>query len=174
MPWFVRQRRISMITGSLLAVGLTTLLIARARSIATDPTVDLRHTGPLTVADSPDDPEPALTFTLPDGSAQPIALLGVRFVPSHREAAGERLRELVGDDDVMLTFDPARRQSPDPLGRWRAFVYLSDGRMVNEVLIGEGLTRADRDSPDADHVAARSLGQIESLARRRELGLWSP
>lgn len=171
-PWFARQRRAAMIGGAALALALAALLIVRARSIANDPTVEVRLAGNLVLIDAPGAMEPELRFTLDDGSVHPIALLGVEFVPSHRDRAMERIAELLADNDgrVLATFDPALRQSPDAHTRWRAYVYLADARMVNEVLIAGGLVKADRSIP---HVAARTLGQIESLTRRREIGLWA-
>lgn len=171
-PWFVRQRRSAMVCGTVLAIGLTTLLIVRARSIASDPTVEVRLAGRLPLTAAPDADEPTLGFTLDDGSTHSLALLGVAFIPTHRDRAIERVAQLLSDSDgrVLATFDPALRQSPDAVQRWRAYIYLADARMVNEVLVAEGLAKADRSIP---HVAAKTLGQTESLTRRRGIGLWA-
>lgn len=170
-PWLARQRRASVVIGSAIALALAAVLVVRARMIADDPAVEVRLAGTLSMTEAPDDPEPAFVFALPDGLSHPVALLGVRFVPSHRAQATERIAALLAanDDRVLLTFDPAFRQSVDSADRIRAYVYLRDARMLNELLIAEGLARADRSRP---HVAARTIGQTESLARRRELGLW--
>ena len=63
---------------------------------------------------------------------------------AHDEAPGEpfgdearrRNKELVLTRKVRLEFGPRRE---DPYGRLLAYVYLEDGRLVNEILLEEGL-----------------------------------
>lgn len=81
--------------------------------------------------------------------------------------AAERLRELVRGRTVLL--EPGE-QPVDHYGRLLGHVWL--GRtLVAEVLIGEGLGRAQAIPPNVRH--ADRLRRAEERARRAAVGLWS-
>jgi micrococcal nuclease len=73
----------------------------------------------------------------------------------------------VKDRRVTLTFDKTRR---DRHGRLLAYVHLADGRLLNRVLLEEGLVIVYRRFPIAlrqDFLAA------EATAKARRVGLWT-
>ncbi|MGH2722929.1 MAG: thermonuclease family protein [Actinomycetota bacterium] len=82
--------------------------------------------------------------------------------------AGRFLMRLLEGERVRLEFD---RDRIDPYDRTLAYVYLEDGRMVNELLVRRGYAEVtifepnDRYEPD--------LRAAESRAREGDAGLWS-
>ncbi|MEX2154537.1 MAG: thermonuclease family protein [Gemmatimonadaceae bacterium] len=63
------------------------------------------------------------------------------------------------------------RALPDPAGRTLAYVYLGDGRMVNEEMARQGFVLALVYPPNVKHVE-RIRAAVED-ARKAERGLWS-
>lgn len=59
----------------------------------------------------------------------------------------------------------------DKYGRLLRYVYLQDGRMVNEVLVKEGYARAATYPPDVKY--AEKFRQLEKEAKLSGKGLWS-
>jgi micrococcal nuclease len=82
--------------------------------------------------------------------------------------AGRFLMRLLDGERVRLEFD---RDRIDPYDRTLAYVYLDDGRMVNELLVRRGYAEVtiyepnDRYEPD--------LRAAEAKARQSGAGLWS-
>lgn len=64
-------------------------------------------------------------------------------------------------------------QNPrDKYGRLLAYVYMQDGKMLNELLLGKGLARvAYVFPPDTKYLSA--FRNIEKKAREKKLGIWS-
>jgi micrococcal nuclease len=116
-----------------------------------------------------------------DGQRDRVGLVGVA-VPSAldrrragwcyaREASAAARRLLPAGAAVSAFIDPSARGGPTPFRRW-AFVWLGDGRLLNDVLLRNGLTDV-ADSPgvnafDSSFRAARD----EARAARR--GIWAP
>jgi len=67
---------------------------------------------------------------------------------------------------VSLTFD---RERTDSYGRTLAYVYLPDGRLLNQLLIEEGLATVFR---RADFELKDQFLTIEATARKNKRGLW--
>lgn len=117
-----------------------------------------------------------LELELPDGD-RPTTRVRLRGVvtPDDDEPTMNYLREKVLDRRVQLHFDP-NRALRDADGLLSAYVYLLDGvdeslnpPMLNDLLIFEGLARADRARP---HVFAHTFDQREILAQRANRGIW--
>jgi micrococcal nuclease len=67
---------------------------------------------------------------------------------------------------VSLEFD---RERKDSYGRTLAYVYLPDGRLLNQLLIEEGLAAVFR---RADFELKDQFMTVEALARSNKRGLW--
>jgi micrococcal nuclease len=82
--------------------------------------------------------------------------------------AGRFLIDLLDGERVRLEddLDPV-----DPHGRTLAYAYLGDGRMVNLLLVQEGLATVTIFAPNDRHEAR--LRAAEDEARDRGAGLWS-
>jgi micrococcal nuclease len=63
-------------------------------------------------------------------------------------------------------------QKRDRHGRWLAYVYLPDGRMLNEELLRRGLARVLAVRPNLRHFERLVEAQREAMARRE--GVWAP
>jgi endonuclease YncB( thermonuclease family) len=88
------------------------------------------------------------------------------FFGSEAEA---RTRELVEGRMVRVVLAPDKTRGL--YGRLLAYVYLPEGgEMLNELLLSEGLAYADRRFP---HVWKNRFVNLESRARRDEVGLWA-
>lgn len=93
----------------------------------------------------------------------------------------KRLREIHGvglswcihtvkSSQVTLSFDSTQQERRDRHGRLLAYVHLPDGRLLNRVLLAEGLVVVYRRFPiefKADFLAA------EAGAKTRGVGLWA-
>ncbi|MCA8913607.1 MAG: thermonuclease family protein [Planctomycetes bacterium] len=71
------------------------------------------------------------------------------------------------DAQVKLKYDAERE---DKYGRTLAYVYLPDGRMLNEVIMKEGWARVMRIPPNTKH--AEDFQRLETEARGKSLGRW--
>ena len=87
--------------------------------------------------------------------------------PFGDEATG-RNEELVDGERVCLERDT---NDADRFDRLLRYVWLQDGRLVNEVLVEEGLADARRFPPD--DARQDQLDAAEGRARARGLGIWS-
>lgn len=116
--------------------------------------------------------------TLLLASGHRVRLIGVDTPETkHPDRPVERLgmqayqltQSLVGDGPVRLEFDRERR---DPYRRLLAYVYLTDGRLLNEELIRAGLSEAETRFPFRSDMKRR-FQSAEELARNSNLGLWA-
>lgn len=71
------------------------------------------------------------------------------------------------DPQVKLKFDEERE---DKYGRTLAYVYLPDGRMLNEVMLKEGWAETMRIAPNTRH--ADEFKQLEAEAKAARKGRW--
>lgn len=113
----------------------------------------------------------------PDGGLTTIRLLG-SVAPDPRdhhacfaaEASAEAGRLLAGQT-VRIVADP-RPGRVDADGRLLVYVWLTSGRMLNDVLVEGGFAR---EATGADPYLYRAnFARSEELARREGRGLWSP
>ena len=81
--------------------------------------------------------------------------------------ASARTKSLVEGRAVTLEKDVSETDRYDRILR---YVYLPDGRMLNEVLVAEGYARAIRYPPDVKY--AGRFESAEATARDARLGLW--
>ena len=163
----LRSRRIlvaAVILGAVLAAGVATAWAASC---------PVAGTGSMTVAEVPD----GSTIRLADGTM--VRLAGIDVPPRPltlaaaapwplSEAARLGLRHLVEGATVALA---PTSDSPDRYGRRHAFVFLPDGRSVENEMVAAGLARA-RWLP-GDDVCFRELLAGESQARDAGIGLWA-
>jgi micrococcal nuclease len=77
-------------------------------------------------------------------------------------------RSLVQRQIVTLWLEPHRTRGD--YGRLLAHVELSDGRVLNEALLADGLARAEDRWP---HGRLARYAQVEHSARRQGVGMWS-
>jgi micrococcal nuclease len=81
--------------------------------------------------------------------------------------ASDRNRELVAGETIYLESDVTER---DRFGRLLRYVYLADGRMVNEILVREGLAALSTVPPDVKYIESLLAAQREAVEAGR--GLW--
>ena len=74
---------------------------------------------------------------------------------------------LLSDQTVYLEYDVS---TSDRYGRTLAYVYLSDGRMVEDILLEEGYARLMTIQPNSKY--AEHFKMIESKAKKNEKGYW--
>ncbi len=86
-------------------------------------------------------------------------------------ASRAALEEMLSVGDTVRLLD-GRPQSPrrDRYGRLLAFVYLSDGRLLNLEMIAQGWARAYR---SFDYRHKREFLEAEKQARQAKRGLWA-
>lgn len=82
--------------------------------------------------------------------------------------ASNKNKELVEGKSVRLERDVS---DTDRYGRLLRYVYLEDGRMVNDILAREGFAKAASYPPDVKY--QRQLLEAEQSARTNQWGLWS-
>lgn len=89
--------------------------------------------------------------------------------PFGKEASA-RTRELLGNADVIeVEFDVGAKQ--DHYQRNLAYIY-ADGRMVNEILVREGLAQVNYiEPPNTRHL--ERLETAQALAQQEHIGIWS-
>lgn len=112
-----------------------------------------------------------------DGAlAQPVRYIGMDApetvhptlgVQPFGPEASARNKELVGNKKVCLERDISETDRYDRLLR---YAWLPDGRMVNEVLVSEGLATVDTFPPDVKYVERFVADQRQ--AREANRGLW--
>lgn len=93
-----------------------------------------------------------------------------RLRPVYGEGLAWCLRNIKGQR-VTLAFDASQKERRDRHGRRLAYVRLADGRLVNRLLLEQGLVIVYRRFPielQQDFLAA------ETEAKQRGLGLWAP
>lgn len=103
------------------------------------------------------------------GIAVPAPGLESDSIPPLAESARSVLEGLVAGRTVDLV--PASDGEPDRHGRVPAYLRLADGRSVQEVLIGQGLARAQW--LPGEEACFAELKSQEKTAESRALGVWS-
>jgi hypothetical protein len=86
-------------------------------------------------------------------------------------SAVPRIHELIGGQPVSLESDWAR-SAQDQLSRQFVYVWLPDGSELGEVLLREGLVRAEVSGMPLLH--EQSLAAAQSAALSQHIGLWAP
>jgi len=86
-------------------------------------------------------------------------------------SAVPRIHELIGEQPVSLESDWAR-SAQDQLSRQFVYVWLPDGSDLGEVLLREGLVRAEVSGMPLLHEP--SLAAAQSAALSQHIGLWAP
>lgn len=110
------------------------------------------------------------TFRCTDGVRVRLLLIDTpeRNQVPHGAAATRALQSLLSPgDEVTLESDV---QPTDRYGRTLAYVYLADGRMVNEEMARMGYAVALVFPPNVRHV--ERIRKAVETARERKLGLW--
>jgi micrococcal nuclease len=92
-----------------------------------------------------------------EGKSEPLA-----------HASRDFNRRLVEGGTVRLTYDQERR---DDYGRLLAYVFLHDGRMVNALMVQEGLAVVMLKRPNTRYRDFLLAGQREAMQKR--IGLWA-
>ena len=82
--------------------------------------------------------------------------------------ASKFTKELVLDKQVTVRLEPAEK-TRDIYRRLLAYIYLPDGRMLNEELIRQGYGYAD---PRFTHMYRRRFLDLQNEAQREQCGLW--
>lgn len=89
--------------------------------------------------------------------------------PQLRKVSADALQYLIKvakDQLVRLEFD---REKTDTYGRTLAYVYLADGRMLNRLMLEQGLAAVFR---RFDFREKKDFIKLEKLARQHQRGLW--
>lgn len=89
---------------------------------------------------------------------------GTHFGPE----AAAFTRRLIQGQYVRLELEPAKKPR-DKYDRLLAWIYLSDGRLLNRVLVEEGYAYAD---PRFDHHLKAEFARLQRQARSAGRGLW--
>src|SRR5579859_7624190 len=100
--------------------------------------------------------------------SQPAALPS----PCEPLAAVARTRELVDGQVVRLETEPALGDTSDEFGVRPVYVWLADGRNLGEVLLGEGLVRAQLTAQPYTFETMYAAAQANALAKG--IGTWAP
>jgi endonuclease YncB( thermonuclease family) len=104
-------------------------------------------------------------------SNQRVQLAGIDYsAECISTLAVARLHELVDGQTVSLETDSAL-SAQDQLGRQFVYVWLPDGRNLGEVLLGEGLARADIGATASVH--DDSFAAAQAVAADRHVGAWA-
>ncbi|MCB9933117.1 MAG: thermonuclease family protein [Planctomycetes bacterium] len=117
------------------------------------------------------------TIEIDRGKGERIRLIGIDTAELGREQVdpdsdGWRatmflFKLLEQDPQVKLKYDAERE---DKYGRTLAYVYLPDGRMLNELLLKEGWAETMRIPPNTRH--ADEFKQLETEAKASRVGRW--
>ncbi|MDF0051861.1 thermonuclease family protein, partial [Staphylococcus pseudintermedius] len=89
--------------------------------------------------------------------------------PFGQEASDRTAKLLKNANKIEVEFDVGRKQ--DKYHRYLAYIYV-DGKMVNNILVKEGLAKVDYVYPPN----TRYLSQLEKsqkAAKKAKLGIWS-
>lgn len=106
-----------------------------------------------------------------DGERYRVRYIGIdspELGESLADLATARNRALVTGQTVHLVKD---QSETDRYGRLLRYVYLDDGRLINELLVQEGLARVTLFPPDTE--LANRLQEAEQRARSAALGIWA-
>lgn len=109
------------------------------------------------------------TFNCRDGTSVRLLMVDAPEGGRFGEASRRALSTLAPiDATVRLETD---QEVHDDQGRVRAYVYLDDGRMVNDVMIRKGFAFFKPSLPNVRH--ADRLRAAEEIARQKGIGVWS-
>lgn len=105
-----------------------------------------------------------------DAQASDVRLIGVRAPAdaAHAETAIAWLRDACAGHAVRVSYDHARRAGPD--GVAECYVYLDDGRMLNEMIIESGFAKADTSRA---HELSDWFARLEGHAKKKSAGVWA-
>lgn len=109
-----------------------------------------------------------------DGRIEPIRLVGIDTPETGRcyaDAATVRITELIGNQTVWLEADPTQGDR-DRYNRLLRFIWMSDGRMVNAIMVQEGF--AYEYTYSSLYPYEPIFMQLEHEAHYNGRGLWSP
>ena len=135
------------------------------------------HAGTFTVVNVVDDDTFDIDISDGDNERTRIRLWGVDTPETKNPKVGvmyfgpeasEFVKELTLGKKVTVYLD-AERKSRGYYGRLLAYVKLSDGRFLNEVLLNEGYAYAD---VRFKHSLYHKYQQLEAAARSQKRGLW--
>lgn len=110
------------------------------------------------------------------GKEEKVRLIGVDTpesvkpntpVQDYAIEASNYTKELIDGKNVKLEFDVGER---DNYRRILAYVYLEDGRMLNEILVGNGYAKVMTVPPNVKY--ADKFMDLERTARKEKKGLW--
>lgn len=111
-----------------------------------------------------------------NGKAEKVRLIGVDTpesvkpntpVQAFAKEASIYTKSLIEGKNVKLELDVSER---DNYGRILAYVYLADGRMLNNVLVQEGYAKVMTVPPNVKY--SKTFIQSERSAREQNKGLW--
>lgn len=117
---------------------------------------------------------------LVDGKSQTVRLIGIdtpevvdprKPVQCFGQEASEAAKRLLSGQKVRLVVDETQGLV-DRYQRWLRYIYLTDGRMVNLVLLQEGY--ASEYTYQVPYIHQLAFQQAEQQARLAGRGLWSP
>lgn len=112
-----------------------------------------------------------------NGKNQSVRLIGVDTPESvkpnspveyYGKEASDYTKSLIEGKNIRLEFDVEDR---DKYNRLLAYVYLEDGRMLNEVLIGEGYAQLMTVPPNVKY--SEKFVSLQKEARKEKKGLWN-
>ncbi len=115
-----------------------------------------------------------------NGQSQRIRLIGVdtpevvdprKPVQCFGQQASNRTHQLADNQIVTLQSDPTQDDS-DKYGRLLRYVFLSDGQMLNQLLIAQGY--AHEYTYQVPYQYQAEFKQAQKDAEQKQLGLWSP
>ena len=152
-PWLIRQSLRSWLWAMMIAGAFVGLLMWRGAQHA-EPWKSLQYgTWPAAVMDD------AVHLQIhATGQTQTIRLLGVE--PIEAPACRTAIEALIHGQPVRLSFDAHALKAAD--GGLTGYVYLPDGRMLNEVLLTERVARPDL---TRGHVLSRWFKRLSTRAK---------
>lgn len=113
----------------------------------------------------------------PDTLNQTVRLIGIQAPAWNQTPWGPEskahLEHLLLGQTIHLSFDDAidSLNQPDSYGRQWAYVWLN-GKLVNQLLIADGMALDDGRSPHRNYV--QSFAHAQHRARIMGLGIWNP
>lgn len=96
---------------------------------------------------------------------QQVRMIGVE---QEQDTAGENLKKLLSDDYVDLELDVIENNKD---GELLAYVYLKDGRFLNEELLMNGYAKVSDETENVKYLDL--LKNAEKSAKERKVGIWA-
>ena len=109
-------------------------------------------------------PDDASITVLYEGKEETVHLIGVEKAD---EKPGHNLEKLLTDNYVKLEFDEQER---DENGDLLAYVYLEDGRLLNQELLQNGFATFQEDAVNRRHEDL--LLKAQDMAKELKHGVW--